>query len=218
MELLYQDKRICVCLKPPGVVSTDQPGGMPELVRSALGTPCVKTVHRLDQVVGGVMVFARSAAAASILSAQVRDGRFGKAYLAVVHGAPHSAEGTYTDLLLRNREERKTYVVGEPGPGVQEAVLDYRVLEQREGLSLLHVTLRTGRTHQIRAQFSSRGLPLVGDRKYGNGDDGCDIALWSHRLDFTHPETGEPMTFSALPPQTWPWTLFEACAPEENRL
>ena len=136
----------------------------------------------------------------------------------MVHGVPQSGEGTYTDLLLRDRAQRKTYVVEGPGPGVQEAALDYRVLGSVEGMSLVRITLRTGRTHQIRVQFSSRGLPLVGERKYSTLDDGCQIALWSHRLDFTHPETGERMTFSAPPPPTWPWTAFEACAPGENKL
>lgn len=210
MDILYQDNRIFVCVKPAGVLSTDEPGGMPELVRACLGDPraCVRTVHRLDRVVGGVMVLARSVRAASELSAQVRDRTFGKEYLAVVHGAPAPARGTLTDLLARDRATRTTRVVPAPEKGAQEAVLDYQVLAQAEGLSLVRIALRTGRTHQIRVQFSSRGMPLAGDRKYGGGADGCPIALWSHALRFRHPETGQPMSFTCPPPTQWPWTLF----------
>ena len=210
MEFLYQDKRVVVCLKPSGVLSTDEPGGMPDLVREALGEPkgCVRTVHRLDRVVGGVMVLARSARAASELSAQVRGDDFQKTYLAVVHGTPEPACGTFTDLLLRDTARRITRVVSEPEKGTQEAVLDYETLASKDGLSLVRITLHTGRTHQIRVQFSSRNLPLVGDKKYGLDPDDCTIALWSHALSFRHPESGEPLSFSAPPPAIWPWTLF----------
>ena len=111
-----------------------------------------------------------------------------------------------TDLLLRNKPERKTYVVTEPGKGVQEAILHYRVLSRTEDLSRVRIVLETGRTHQIRAQFSSRDLPLVGDRKYSLLADDCEIALWSYQLKFTHPATGEPMEFTLEPPAIYPWT------------
>ena len=164
MELLYADKRIAVAVKPPGILSTDEPGGMPELLRRQLGTPCIRTVHRLDAATGGVMVFARSAAAASILSGQVRDHQFRKTYLAVVRGDPgHS--GTWRDLLGRDPVRRRTVVAQEPGPDVRPAELDFQRLASRDGLSLVRITLHTGRTHQIRVQFASRGFPLVGDRK-----------------------------------------------------
>ena len=208
LDILYCDDAICVAVKPDGVLSTDEPGGMPELVREALGGGCVRTVHRLDRVVSGLMVLARSPESASALSAQIREQSFGKDYLAVVHGVPEAAAGTYTDLLLRNKSERKTYVVHHLEKGVQEAILDYELLGTAEDLSLVHITLRTGRTHQIRAQFSSRGLPLVGDRKYSLLEDGCPIALWSHALSFRHPVTGEPMVFSAPPPRREPWLRF----------
>lgn len=210
MELIYVDDDILLCIKPPRVLSTDEPGGVPELARQALGDPKaeVRTVHRLDRVVSGLMVLARTAQAASELSRQIREGEFDKAYLAVVHGCPEPEEGTFTDLLLRDKRERKTYVVTEPGKGVQEAILDYRVLGTAEAFSKVAIRLRTGRTHQIRAQFSSRDLPLVGDRKYSLNEDPCEIALWSHRLAFRHPVTGEAMEFSVEPPDGWPWDLF----------
>ena len=211
MELLYVDEAVVVCIKPARVLSTDEPGGLPEQVRQALGDPRadVRTVHRLDRVVSGVMVLARSAEAASELSRQVREDEFSKEYLAVLHGVPKSPEGTLTDLLYRDKARRMTMVAREPGKGVQEAVLDYRVLGTAEGLSKVAVLLHTGRTHQIRVQFSSRGLPLVGERKYSELDDPCEIALWSHKIGFTHPLTGEQMEFSQEPPKENPWTLFE---------
>ena len=207
MELIYCDETLLVCVKPAGVLSTDEPGGVPELARLELGDEKaqVRTVHRLDRVVSGLMVLARTAAAASELSRQIRENEFEKAYLAVVHGHPEEKEGTMVDLLQRCKQERKTYVVTQMDKGVQEAILDYRVLAENADLSKVYITLRTGRTHQIRCQFSSRGLPLVGDRKYSLLEDGCNIALWSHRIAFTHPATGERMEFQLNPPNQYPW-------------
>ena len=195
MELIYQDDDVLVCVKPAGVLSTDEPGGVPELARQALGdtNADVRTVHRLDAVVSGLMVLARNASAASELSRQIREQSFGKEYLAVVHGRPEEDAGTYVDLLLRDKRERKTYVVTEGAKGVQEAILDYQVLNSNGDLTRVAIQLRTGRTHQIRCQFSSRGLPLVGDRKYSLNEDGCNIALWSHKIAFEHPRTGKRM-------------------------
>lgn len=208
MEILYQDSQILVCIKPPRVLSTDEPGGLPELVREALGDPSadVRTVHRLDRVVSGLMVLARNASAASELSRQIREGDFQKEYLAVLHGCPEAPQGTLRDLLLRCKQERKTYVVDHMEKGVQEAILNYHVLNHVGGLSRVSIRLVTGRTHQIRAQFSSRDLPLVGDRKYSLLEDDCEIALWSHAIGFCHPATGQWMTFSQEPPAVYPWT------------
>lgn len=210
MEIIYQDKRIIVAVKPAGVLSTDEPGGMPDLLRQELGDSkaCVRTVHRLDQTVSGLMVFARSREASRILSQQMREHQFEKEYLAVIQGVPETEKGQFRDLLLRNKEQRKTYVVSAPEKDTQEAILHYQVLEVKEGLSLVKIKLLTGRTHQIRVQFSSRGLPLVGDKKYGIPEDGGNIALWSHRISFTHPESGEKMDFQKEPPQLSPWTDF----------
>lgn len=207
MHILYRDEHIVVCVKPPRVLSTDEPGGMPELVREALGISDVRTVHRLDRVVSGLMVLARSAQAASELSRQIREDQFGKEYLAVIHGCPTPSAGTMTDLLLRDKQERKTYIVKEPGKGVQEAILNYQVIGTSDTLSRVRIQLITGRTHQIRAQFSGRGFPLVGDRKYATLDDPCEIALWSYRLAFAHPVTGKAMEFMLEPPECYPWTV-----------
>lgn len=212
MEFLYLDKRIAVCVKPRGVLSTDEPGGMPELVRHALGDEhaCVRTVHRLDQVVGGVMVFARSARAASELSRQIREGQFQKEYLAVIHGRPQPEQGRMEDLLQRDRERRMTFVTDVPGKDARPAALEYETLGTREDMSLVLVRLLTGRTHQIRCQFASRGLPLVGDRKYGLADDGEEIGLWSYKLAFIHPETGARLEFMQKFPDVYPFSPFNA--------
>lgn len=213
MDILYQDDALIVCVKPFRVLSTDEPGGMPDLIREALGQPHakVRAVHRLDQVVGGLMVYGLSAHAASELSRQIRENTFAKEYQAVVHWRPREDQGSFRDLLGRNEKTRKTYVTRTPAKGVQEAVLHYQLLDNRQGFSLVQIQLETGRTHQIRAQFSARGLPLAGDRKYSRYPDPKDwqIALWSSHLSFTHPETGEAMDFRLPPPETEPWTLFQ---------
>ena len=209
MEFVYLDDAVAVCIKPPRVLSTDEPGGMPELVRQALGDEKadVRTVHRLDRVVSGLMVFARSPEAASELSRQIREGMFDKEYLAVVHGAPAQPEGQLKDLLARDKARKMTFVADAPGKGVQEAVLSYWVLGQTQDMSRVRIRLHTGRTHQIRVQFASRGMPLVGERKYSLQEDPCEIALWSYRLAFAHPITGEQMEFSVQPPENYPWTV-----------
>lgn len=209
MQLVYVDDDIVVCQKPHKVLSTDEPGGVPDLVREALGDlkADIRTVHRLDAVVGGLMVLARNAAAASELSRQIRENEFKKEYLAVVHGRPEQDAGRLFDLLLRDKARRMTMVVQQEGRGVQPAVLHYQVWNQSEDLSRVHIRLETGRTHQIRVQFASRNLPLVGERKYSLLEDDCPIALWSYALSFAHPATGEPMTFTLQPPEIYPWTV-----------
>ena len=208
MDIIYQDKDIVVCVKPPRVLSTDEPGGVPDLVRQALGDPNanVRTVHRLDRTVSGLMVLARRSKAAAELSRQIREGLFQKEYLAVVHGVPAPEQGTMRDLLQRNKAERKTYVVTEPGKDAQEAILHYHTRSRTGDMSRVRIQLETGRTHQIRCQFSSRGLPLVGDRKYSTIPDECEIALWSYRLAFLHPYRQEPMEFILEPPEDYPWS------------
>ena len=211
MEILFADKDIVVCIKPPRVLSTDEPGGLPELVRQALEDPGadVRTVHRLDRVVSGVMVLARNPQAASELSRQIREDQFQKEYLAILHGCLEKQQGTLTDLLVRDKARKMTLVAKEPGKGVQEAILDYTVLAKTADLSMVNIHLRTGRTHQIRVQFSSRGYPLVGERKYAVQDDPCDIALWSHKIGFFHPTTGQWKEVCKEPPREYPWTQFQ---------
>ncbi len=207
ITVLYKDEAIVVALKPARVLSTDEPGGMPELVRSAIGENSVFTVHRLDRVDSGLMVMARTQQAASELSRQIREDQFEKEYLAIVHGAPEQDTGRLCDLLFRDKARKMTMVAVQMAKGVQPAVLGYRVLCKKNGMSRVRIRLETGRTHQIRVQFASRGLPLVGERKYSTLEDSCEIALWSHRLAFSHPVTGEKMEFTQDPPAVYPWTV-----------
>ena len=210
MDILHLDPQTIVCVKPPRVLSTDEPGGLPELLREELGDPeaNIRTVHRLDRVVGGLMVLARTARAAGDLSRDIREDRFRKEYLAVVHGCLPEEKGTFRDLLLRNKVEKKTYAVTDSQKDAQEAILRYEVLDTTDALSLVQIRLVTGRTHQIRCQFSSRGLPLVGDRKYGREDGAEEIALWSYHVGFRQPKTGQWLEFRKEPPAIYPWTEF----------
>lgn len=211
MHIIYQDRDIIVCMKPPRIVSTDIPGGLPDLLRKELSdsNANIRTVHRLDQVVSGLMVLARRSKAASELSRQIREGEFHKEYLGVIHGIPSPMQGSFHDLLMRNSQERRTYVVTEKQKGAQDAILNYRVLASHHNVSLVQIKLITGRTHQIRVQFSSRGFPLVGDQKYGIEDEADNIALWSYQLSFNHPYSGKPLCFHGLPPLNCPWNSFQ---------
>lgn len=210
VNIIYKDEDIAVCIKPSGALSTDEPGGMPDLIRAELGNSSaeVHTVHRLDRVVSGIMVYAMNRNAASKLGQDVSERKFQKEYLAVVHGCPEEKTGRYEDLLFRDKSENKTYVVKRMRKGVRDAALEYEVLEKKNGLSLVNIHLLTGRTHQIRAQFSSRQMPLAGDRKYGAAGDKCQIALWSYSIAFNHPATDEIMCFTELPPNREPWNIF----------
>lgn len=210
MKILYEDKDIVVCIKPARVLSTDEPGGLPDCLREHFGLPKgdFRTVHRLDRVVSGVMVLARNAAAASELSRQVRDGEFKKQYLAVIHGIPENKQGRMVDLLGRDKARKMTYIAEKSAKGIQEAILDYEVMQSVNDCSLVKIQLQTGRTHQIRVQFSGRGMPLAGERKYAVLQDDFDIALWSHSISFIHPISGCAMKFSDNPPAQIPWIFF----------
>lgn len=217
MRILFSDDRVIVCVKPAGVLSTDGPDGVPRLLRAEVGDPdaVIKSVHRLDRAVGGAMVYARTKRAASDLGRQIGDGTFRKKYLAVVLGRPEENAGMLRHWLLRDRAERRTYVVDEGTDGAQEAVLAYELLEESGGTSLLSVRLFTGRTHQIRCQLSQIGHPILGDRKYGGASGasgGSELALWSSELCFAHPRTGEEMAFRVLPPGGEPWCRFSFLA------
>ena len=197
-KVLYSDRDIAVIVKPCGVISEDGEGSVCNLIRESLGVNDVYPVHRLDRGVGGVMVYALSKKAASSLSRAATENAIEKVYLAVVHGAPEEEKGIYTDLLFKDSKKNKSYVVTRERKGVRYAELSYEVLSSDGEKSLVRVKLHTGRSHQIRVQFSSRRMPLFGDRKYGASDDEKEIALFSHRLTFPHP-SGEVMTFSELP-------------------
>ena len=214
LTILYEDAHLVICLKPPGVLSEDSEKGrcMPALLREhyrAQGkSDYIATVHRLDKIVGGVMVFSRRRQVTGQLTAAIARHEITKEYLAVLRGHPEKAEDTLTDLLFRDAAHNKSYVVKRMRKGVREARLSYREIARTEALSLVRVQLHTGRTHQIRVQFASRGLPLLGDIRYGSRDERCTAALWSYRLALRHPVTGETVDVSALPPEGYPWQLF----------
>ena len=214
-KILHADSDIVLCVKPSGVLSQDAgEQSMPGLLRSALGTEEMYPVHRLDQAVGGVMVYARTAEAAAALSRQIQHSAWEKTYLAVVEGTPEAPEGELVDLLYHDQRRNKTYVVTRERRGVKEARLLYRILATEQGRSLVAIRLLTGRTHQIRVQFASRGLPLVGDGRYGARDRRPPMGLWCWKLSFNHPATGKRMAASLLPPMLPPWEGFGAAWPQ----
>ena len=188
MEILYSDKDLAVCIKPVGLdAEMDVPGAL----KAQLGGE-IFPLHRLDKNVGGVMVYARSKAAAAALSKAIQSGDMVKEYVAKVHGTPPEA-GIFTDLLFKDSRKNKVFVVKKSRAGVKEAKLQYRHL----GDGLVHVKLFTGRSHQIRVQFSSRGFPLVGDHKYGSRAEETAPMLFSCRITF--PYKGKTHRYCALP-------------------
>ncbi|MCQ2419222.1 MAG: RluA family pseudouridine synthase [Clostridia bacterium] len=206
IEVLYSDEQIIVAIKPAGLLSQSDSAenGMEKLLSEQLSGR-VYPVHRLDQPVCGVMVYARTKTAAASLSKQIADGSVRKQYLCIAEGAIDSS-GEMTDLLFKDQRTGKTYPVKSMRKGVREAKLYYEVLEEKDGVSLCRVTLLTGRSHQIRAQFAARRHPLLGDGRYGSKRN-CPIALFSYRLEFTHPKTGEWLSFSSRP-EGKPWDMF----------
>ncbi len=203
IKILYEDKWLCLCIKEAGVLSEE--GGMPELLKEQCGMAHY-CVHRLDRAVGGLMVYARDSRTAGKLSTLVSNRDFEKEYLAIVHGRPENDSGIMRDLLFKDSAKNKSYVVTRMRKGVKEAELEYQVINSTEDLSLVKIKLHTGRSHQIRVQFASRKLPLLGDVKYGSTNKECNIALWSHRLSFKHPVTDKIIDIKEAPPAAAPWT------------
>jgi 23S rRNA pseudouridine1911/1915/1917 synthase len=212
IEILYKDRDLLICKKPAGVPSQPDPSGQ-ESVLSALSAEYknVSLVHRLDTPTGGVMVFALSKKAAAGLSSLVQDhARFAKEYLAVIPCAPTEKEGELHDFLYHDKRTNKAFAVDKARKGSKGASLSYRVLAELEnGHTLALVRLHTGRTHQVRVQFASRGMPLLGDGKYGSREKCPYIALWAYRLAFPHPVNGKELAAEALPPlDSAPWGEF----------
>ena len=191
MEILYSDKHFAVCVKPVGL---DSEAEVPEKLKEMLGGE-IFPIHRLDKNVGGVMVYARNKQAAARLSKAVQDGRMVKEYVAMVHGTPPEA-GDWTDYLFKDSRKNKVFVVKKERKGVKLARLEYQCLRSSEK-SLVHVRLHTGRSHQIRIQFASRGFPLVGDHKYGSRDEVSAPMLFSCRISF--PWGNEDKVFERYP-------------------
>ena len=208
MKILYEDKDIIVIDKPVGILSQSDGKGSENCEDKLNGyikdkgeKGSVHLIHRLDRNVGGVMVFAKNRTAAASLSAQIQNKTFIKEYRALVHSKPEENEGIFEDLLFKDSRKNKTFVVNRMRKGVKDAKLSYKVLETCDSkygeVSLVHIRLYTGRTHQIRVQFASRKMPLVGDGKYGGSDNGADIGLHSCRLTFVHPFTKKEVVFES---------------------
>ena len=203
MEILFSNKDIAVVLKPVGLGSEQE---VPAAIISALGGE-VFPIHRLDKNVGGCMVYARSKKAAAALSRAVQEGQMQKEYVALVHGVPPE-QGDWQDLLWKDSSKNKVFVVQRQRKGVKDARLEFTRLSCADP-SLVRILLHTGRSHQIRVQFASRGYPLWGERKYSTLDDPCEIALFSQKIGFFHPKTGEWMEFRHEPPSAFPWDCFQ---------
>ena len=191
MTILYSDNGLVACIKPVGL---DSESALPAALKEQLGGE-IFPIHRLDQNVGGVMVFARTKAAAAALSKAVQEGHMVKEYVAMVHGTPPET-GDWEDYLFKDSRKNKVFVVKKERKGVKYARLEFDRLSAGES-SLVHIRLHTGRSHQIRVQFSSRGFPLVGDHKYGSRDSATAPMLFSCRI--TLPYHGQLKVFEAMP-------------------
>lgn len=220
IKVLYQDKYIIVCEKPVNILSEQQSNTlrtMPDILKKMTGAYKIDTLHRLDKMVGGAMVYSKSEKATKVLSRDIREHRFTKEYLAVVHGIPEQFSGEMKDFLFKDSKNNKSYVVKTLRRGAKEASLEYETLvsaktDKGNDVSLVKIRLHTGRTHQIRVQFSSRKHPLLGDGKYGSTDNGCFIALWAYHLSFRHPVNFQKTVDEiSLPPiKDYPWKIFKS--------
>ena len=191
MDILYSDRGIAVCIKPVGLDSEQE---VSAALKEQLGGD-IFPIHRLDKNVGGVMVYARTKQAAASLSKSVQEGTMVKEYVAMVHGTPPES-GDWEDLLWKDSKKNKVFVVKRQRVGVKKARLEFHRLSAGDS-SLVRIRLHTGRSHQIRVQFSSRGFPLVGDHKYGSRDEKTEPMLFSCRITF--PYNGKTRQFEALP-------------------
>lgn len=205
MNIIFEDESIIVCIKPRGIVSQADFGGkdsMIDLLSKHTGGE-IFPLHRLDRDVAGIMVFAKTKYAAAILSQDIANKKFKKEYIALVHGKPETESGEMIDFLFKDSKKNKSFVVKAKRRGVKDAKLEYTSLESLNldgfDCSRVKILLHTGRTHQIRVQFASRKMPLLGDKKYGARDEFNKIYLWSYSLSFVHPKTKEEIFFSANP-------------------
>lgn len=203
MKILFEDRFLVIAFKDAGISSQPDPSGREDMV-SLLSKECacpVFCVHRLDTATAGVMVYAKDSRTAGQLTASLTDNSALKQYLCVIRGDIKDS-GTMKDLLFHDKRKNKAYVVDRKRAGVKEAILDYLPIDTNDGCTLVKVTLHTGRTHQIRVQFASRKMPLVGDGKYGSRDN-RSLALHCFRLSFKHPVTGKIIDTKILPDSPW---------------
>jgi 23S rRNA pseudouridine1911/1915/1917 synthase len=225
ISILYEDNHLLVVEKPVNMPTQGDASGDMDLLTllkkdlkvryQKPGNVYLGLVHRLDRPVGGVIVFAKTSKAASRLSEQVRNQSLERIYFAVLHGTPNPLKGRLEHYLVKDRSANIVKAVKPTVKDSKQAILEYSVLEQIAGnkpLSLAEVQLLTGRSHQIRVQFSAKGHPLFGDQKYGAdvNKPGQQIALWAHQLRLLHPTKKEEMVFHSHPPHEYPWNLFSS--------
>lgn len=221
IPVLYEDNHVLVVVKPVNMPTQEDASGDRDLLTALKeelkvrhnkpGNVFLGLVHRLDRPVGGAMVFAKTSKGASRLADAVRTRSFGKSYLAVVYGRPSQPSGRLVHHLLKDSRTNTVSAVKAGTSGAKEAILDYEVIGEAEGLSLIRVKLLTGRSHQIRVQFAAIGSPLYGDQRYsaGKARTGEQIALWSAMVAFDHPTKPERLAFRSAPPSVYPWSLWE---------
>jgi len=213
INIVYEDNHLLIVEKPINIpVQADSSKDkdlltlLKEYIKEKYNKPgnvYLGLVHRLDRPVGGLMVFAKTSKAASRLSKQVQDKTVKKTYMAVVEGKPEK-EGTLKDKLEKDSKTNITKV-SENG---KEAILNYKLINTKDNLSLVEINLITGRPHQIRVQFSSRNYPLYGDQKYNKNPKKDQIALFAKKLEFIHPTTKEKLTFELPLPNRYPFNIF----------
>ena len=222
-DILHEDNHIIVVVKPRNIPTQADKSGDDDMltkIKAYLikkynkpGDAYVGLLHRLDRPTGGVMVFAKTSKAASRISEQIREEEVEKTYCAVTVGRPNRV-GRIEHYLEKNEKTNTVSVVPFTVEGAKKAVSNITVLDENDGLNLVRVELLTGRSHQARVQLNALGAPIVGDTKYA-GDKlvKCPyLALWAYKLSFSHPVTGDIMTFFAQPPDEFPWNLFDTAA------
>ncbi len=217
IKVLYEDNHVLGVCKPANIpVQADNTNDLDLLTEGKQylkekynkpGNVYLGLVHRLDRPVGGTMIFAKTSKAASRLSESIRTKQVDKVYYAVLDGVPSKTSGTLVDYLYKNTKTNMVSVTDEAHG--KKSILYYNVLEVKNGKTLVEIHLETGRPHQIRVQFASRNMPLVGDQRYNKNTKKVQIALWAVNLTFPHPTTKERMTIHSDPPEIWPWTEFE---------
>ena len=216
INIIYEDNHLLVIEKPINIpVQKDNTNDIDLITmlkdyrknnENKSGDAYIGLVHRLDRPVGGIMVFAKTSKAASRLSDQIRTNIFHKTYLAVIQGTIPK-EGILEDYLIKNEKENISYVTTKDKGKYSK--LEYKTLDIKDNLSLIRINLITGRSHQIRVQFSSRNHPLLGDSKYGNNPNNINIALYAESITFNHPTTKEKLTFTLPKPNRYPFNIFK---------
>ncbi len=219
-HIIFEDNHLFITIKPFNMPVQEDSSGDPDFlseIKSFIkkrdkkpGNVFLGLVHRLDRPSGGIMIFAKTSKAASRLSDQFRRKIIEKKYLAVVEGVLDKKKGRLTDFLLKDSKKNMVSVVKASEKASKKAILDYRIKETQNNLSLAEISLITGRAHQIRVQFASRGFPIIGDMKYGKTikDRKSELALWSSTISFEHPVKKNRITLATPRPKKWPWELF----------